>query len=67
MRETYRLACLRRLDLAVDTDDVHGNSLRGARPQKTPPAAERVGDEDEEEEAADDLDDAVDSCGKQLH
>jgi len=63
---TYWLIRLRRLRLAVRTNNVHGDGLGGAGPQQTPPAAERVGDEDKEEEAADDLDDAINASSEEL-
>lgn len=65
--ETYRLAGLRRFRLAVRPDDVHGNGLGCGGPQQTPAAAQGVGSEDEEDEAADNLDDAIHARSKELH
>lgn len=55
----------RRLDATVDTDDVHGKSLGSTGPQKTASSTERVGTEDEESSTTQDLDDTVDTSGKE--
>jgi hypothetical protein len=61
----YALAFDRRLNTAVNTNQIHDEALSSTGPQKTPTASERVGNEDEEDGATDDLDHTVHSSGQE--
>ena len=59
-------ARLRLLDAHVDADVQHRQRLCDAGPDQRAAAAQRVGDEDEEDGDADELDEAVDARGEEL-
>lgn len=62
---TYRLAFDRWLDTPVDSNDEQHHHQHGACDEQTRSSTEGVGNEDEEHEAGNRLDNAVDSRGKQ--
>jgi hypothetical protein len=63
--ETYVLSLNRGLHASVNADDVHGNGLSTAGPQQTATSAERIGAKDEEQSAAHNLDDTVNTSSEE--
>lgn len=59
------LALGRGLDAAVDGNEEEHDALRGGGGEEAASATERIGHEEQEDGAADDFDDAVDSGGEQ--